>query len=137
MTAEVRAPALNSRGLRGFGKSLLVNLAGCDPEILDSPDDLITFVGLLAERIDMTTYGDPQVAQFGEGDLFGRTVTQLITTSHFALHANPSDLTLFLDVFSCKNFDEDAATALAVSFFRARDHTASVFERTAPTTPET
>jgi S-adenosylmethionine decarboxylase len=133
MTAEATAPALNVRGLRGFGKSLLVNLAGCDAVILDSSDDLITFVGLLAERIGMTTYGDPQLAEFGEGDLHGKTVTQLITTSHFAVHANPSDLTLFLDVFSCKDFDEHAAAELAVGFFRATGYSFDVYERTAPT----
>jgi S-adenosylmethionine decarboxylase len=134
MTAEATVPVLNERGLRGFGKSLLVNLAGCDPEILDSSDDLITFVGLLAERIGMTTYGDPTVAEFGEGNLHGKTVLQLITTSHFAVHANPSDLTLYLDVFSCKNFDQDAAAAFAADFFRATNYTADTIERTAPTT---
>lgn len=131
MTAEVSAPVVSERGVPGFGMELQLDLAGCDPEVLASGDDLIVFVTLLAERIGMTTCGDPIAHNFGEGDVAGWTVIQLITTSNINLHATVEEV--YLNVFSCRHFDTDAATEFAVGFFSAKAHTARTVERTAPT----
>jgi S-adenosylmethionine decarboxylase len=132
VTELATAPELNDRGLEGFGKTLLFALSGCDPAILASRNDLIRFVSLLAKRIGMTTYGDALAELFGEGDLVGETVVQLITTSHMAMHARPSDNTLFFDLTSCKDFDAEDAVAFAKKFFRASNSSLTVVPRTAP-----
>lgn len=132
MTSTATDPELNERGVTGFGMELQLDLAGCDLTALDSQDELITFVTLLAERIGMTTYGDPLAVRFGEGNLAGWTVVQLITTSNINLHAVPANKTLFLNVFSCRRFNPPEATEFAVEFFRATNHKATVVDRTAP-----
>lgn len=133
MTAEVTAtPAVNERGVPGFGMELQLDLGGCDRDILASRDDLIIYVTLLAEGIGMTTYGDPLAVLFGEGKLAGWTVVQLITTSNINLHAAPASGALHLNVFSCRRFDPAAAIAFSLTFFRAKAHTARTVERTAP-----
>lgn len=132
MTSAVTVPELNERGVPGFGMELQLDLAGCDLVVLDSRDDLIVFMSLLAERIGMTTYGDPIAVRFGEGDLAGWTVVQLITTSNMNLHAVPANQTLFLNIFSCRRFNPKEATDFAVEFFHATNHTATVVNRTAP-----
>jgi S-adenosylmethionine decarboxylase len=135
MTDVATAPMRNGRGVPGFGMELQLDLAGCNPEVLDSADALIDYVTLLAERIGMTTYGKPIVEYFGEAELAGWTVIQLITTSNINLHAAPADGTAFINVFSCRAFDPDVATQVSVEHFGATVHTARVTERTAPVAP--
>jgi S-adenosylmethionine/arginine decarboxylase-like enzyme len=132
MTVTDIKPELNDRGVRGFGMELALDLAGCDPEVLDSAAKLTEYVRKLIEKIGMTAYGDPIAANFGEGDLAGWTVIQLITTSNINLHASPADRSAHINVFSCKAFDPATATAFTLEFFGAAAYTRHLLDRTAP-----
>jgi S-adenosylmethionine/arginine decarboxylase-like enzyme len=123
------------RGLHGFGMELALDLADCDPQVINSPDELCAWATLLCEHIGMTAYGDPIVHHFGEDQLAGWSIIQPITTSDLKVHAVDADNTAFVNVFSCKAFDPEAAAAFTVDFFRARRHTATVLQRRAPQAP--
>jgi S-adenosylmethionine/arginine decarboxylase-like enzyme len=128
------APAPGS-GLAAFGMELVLDLADCDPRVINSPDELCIWAALLCERIGMTAHGDPIVNHFGEAHLAGWSIIQPITTSDLKVHAVDADNTAFVNVFSCKPFDPETATAFTVDFFGARDHTATVVHRRAPQAP--
>lgn len=129
---ELGERQLNGRGVPGFGMELLLDLSGCDVDVLVSDVALITYVRMLAERIGMTTYGDPLAVCFGEGELAGWTVVQLITTSNINLHAAPDTRTVHINVFSCRAFDPATATQFSIDYFNAAGCKAQTVERTAP-----
>lgn len=132
MTAMTDMTAAPTPGIVGFGMELLLDLADCDPIVINSPQELTSWALLLAEHIGMQTYGEPIVNHFGEGELAGWSVIQPITTSDIKVHAVDVDNTAHVNVFSCKSFDPAAATAFTVDFFRAARHTATVVQRCAP-----
>lgn len=138
---------INGRGLPGFGKELVLDLGGCDLEILENRAELTDYIGLLIDTIGMTAHGDPHVEEFGDGDLFGLTVFQFITTSNIdvtteigrprivnkvGMHAEPPARAAHINIFSCKDFDTAAATTLTVTFFNARSCKARTLDRSAP-----
>jgi len=72
-----------------------------------NPYILKQWVQTLVKEIDMVPHGDPQIVHFGDGDLAGWTVIQLITTSNIMAHFNDVDGSAYIDVFSCKPFDSN------------------------------
>lgn len=134
MTTTAAHPdtAPDSRGIDGFGMELLLDLAGCNPDVITSAALLKAWTATLADAIGMTAWGEPIAAHFGEGDLYGWTVIQLITTSNISVHAVDGTNDAHINIFSCRAFDPDAATALTVDFFGATAHDARVIQRRAP-----
>lgn len=122
-----------ARAAGPFGMELAINLAGCNPDIINSPDRLVDYVTSLAAHIGMTTYGPAQVEYFGEGDLAGWTVIQLITTSNINLHAVDTNNTCYINVFSCRPFDAETAATFTADYFDAGAYTTDLLERRAPT----
>jgi S-adenosylmethionine decarboxylase len=126
----VAAAATASR--RVFGTELVLNLAGCDPEVIGNPEALTAWALQLCDRIGMTPFGQPLINHFGEGDLAGWTLLQLITESDIKVHAVDADNSAFANVFSCRPFDTAEATRFTVGYFRAQRHEVTVLERRAP-----
>ncbi|GLY99846.1 S-adenosylmethionine decarboxylase [Actinoplanes sp. NBRC 103695] len=122
----------DGRGIDGFGMELLLDLSGCNPDVITSAALLKAWTVTLADAIGMTRWGEPTIAHFGEGDLYGWTVIQLITTSNINVHAVEGSNDAYINVFSCRGFDPDAATALTVEFFGATAHHARVIQRRSP-----
>ncbi len=111
---------------------LQLDLSFCDPVFINSPEDLTIWAALLAEHIGMTLHGDPWVENFGEGELAGWTVYQPITTSNITVHAVTADNSAFVNVFSCRPFDAQAAIEFTVKMFGAQAQNSAVRERRAP-----
>lgn len=88
-----------------YGKHLLLTANSCSDRLLEI-DTITAFLKQLVDRIDMEAYGEPIVARFGEGIETGISGVQLITTSALMVHTNDRFKDLYLDVFSCKWFDE-------------------------------
>ena len=65
------------------------------------------FLDMLIKRIDMKAYGRPLVHYFGSDRAKGWSVMQLIETSSISIHTTDDTHDLYIDVFSCKEFDED------------------------------
>lgn len=101
-----------------WGYHLMLDCAGADHARITSGENIAAFAKKLVERIDMVAYGEPQVVNFGSGDKAGYTLVQLIETSNICAHfCNDTD-TYYLDVFSCKPFDNDVVEATADEYFR-------------------
>lgn len=93
-----------------FGQHLVVDIAGCNGRISDR-DAIAAFAADLVKAIDMKAYGAPWIEHFGH-DLpkaSGYTLVQLIETSNITAHFCDHSGEAYIDVFSCKSFDESAA----------------------------
>jgi S-adenosylmethionine decarboxylase len=105
---------------RYWGYHAIIDAAECDNAAITSYDVIYTFAKELVRDIDMVAYGEPQIVNFGSGDKAGYTLVQLIETSNICAHFVPSLNEMYLDVFSCKPFDEKVVEALVAKHFGAK-----------------
>ncbi len=82
----------------------------------------------------MTAYGDPQVVHFGEAgsDKEGFTLVQLIETSNICAHFCNATKEVYLDVFSCKEFNEQDVLKVFNKYFAPEDFAFKKLVRQAP-----
>ncbi len=103
-------------GVHYYGKHLVLSALGCNERLL-SLDDITTFLNSLVRRINMVAYGEPIAARFGQGIEEGISAVQLIETSAITIHTNDLARALYLDVFSCKGYNElDVVTYVQETF---------------------
>ncbi len=100
-----RYKRLEVDGVFYYGKHLIISAAGCNKRLLEV-ETMRDFLKSLVTQIDMVAYGEPVVARFGRGIEVGISGVQLIETSAITIHTNDLARDLYLDVFSCKGFDE-------------------------------
>ena len=118
--------------LRTWGKHLILDAGGCSSKMIGDPTVITNFAKTLVKRIDMVAYGQPQVVMFGTGNKKGYTLIQLIETSNIAAHFVEENNSMYLDVFSCKNFDPDVVKEAVHEFFDAQKFRTKVMLRQAP-----
>ena len=94
-----------------------IDLHGCDRARLADPDAIRRFVPTLIDAIGMRAHGALALDRFGDGELEGWSAMQFIETSSITVHADEILGRCFVDVFSCRAFDADAAAAIAVEHF--------------------
>lgn len=115
-----------------WGYHLRINAGRCSPWSITNAAHIADYTKTLVERIDMVAYGDPQIVNFGEGNKAGYTLIQLIETSNIAGHFCNSSGDVYIDVFSCKEFDIDLAVSTFVEFFDPAAIEFDYSERQAP-----
>ncbi len=103
-----------------WGYHAIIDAAGCNHNAITSYDNIYNFAKQLVKDIDMVAYGEPQIVNFGSGDKAGYTLVQLIETSNICAHFVNENDTMYLDVFSCKPFDERVVEGLVVKYFGAK-----------------
>jgi S-adenosylmethionine/arginine decarboxylase-like enzyme len=81
----------------------------------------------------MVAYGSPQIVHFGSDGKAGYTLVQLIETSNICAHFVEENNSMYLDVFSCKDFDEQLVKETVEAFFGAQTMKMRVVTRQAPT----
>ena len=121
-----------ARGLRTWGKHLILDAADCSPKMIGCPKVVGEFARSLVKRIDMVPYGQPQVVMFGSGNKKGYTLVQLIETSNITAHFVEENNSMYLDVFSCKDFDPEVVKEAVHEFFDAKFFNSKVILRQAP-----
>lgn len=133
MALTSKAPTV----LRTWGKHLILDAAGCSPKMIGNPVVVSSFARSLVKRIEMVPYGDPQVVMFGSGNKKGYTLIQLIETSNIAAHFVEENNSMYLDVFSCKDFDPQVVKDTVSEYFDAKRFRTKVMLRQAPLLHET
>lgn len=114
-----------------WGKSVSINLSGCNSHI-SNPAKIKEFVDILCREIRMKKFGPLHIEKFGSGDLEGYSCMQFIETSSITCHFDEKkDKTnrAFIDIFSCKEFDEKKAIESCSKFFEAKKAKMKVFIR--------
>lgn len=98
--------------MRHWGKHCLANALACNRQIITNPRRLELFSQELVKKIDMIAYGPCRLAHFGLGNKSGWTMVQLIETSNITGHFCDESGDAYIDVFSCKDFDEAVVRAV-------------------------
>jgi S-adenosylmethionine/arginine decarboxylase-like enzyme len=92
-----------------WGYSVSIDCASCDKEVITNSEKLKKWVTNLVVDIDMIAHGEPQIIHFGEAgtNKEGYTVVQLLTTSAIVAHCCDTTGDAYIDIFSCKWFDNE------------------------------
>lgn len=110
----------------------MVDAASCDIDAITNYDTVYNFTKELVEAIDMVAYGEPQIVNFGEGNKAGFTLIQLIETSNIAAHFCNETGDVYLDVFSCKDFEQFVVVDVFTKYFKPKLIRHELRERQAP-----
>jgi S-adenosylmethionine decarboxylase len=91
-----------------YGTHLILLLSSIENgEPLDSPDGLCDFLVKLVAKVGMRVLDGPRaVTEHAEPDKYGHSAVLILYESHAAVHSYPARGSLFLDLFSCKPFDD-------------------------------
>ena len=116
-----------------WGYHLIINASGCNDSIKDDKA-IKKFVKQLVNDIDMVAYGKPQVIHFGTDNKMGYTLVQLIETSNICAHFVEETNDMYLDVFSCKDFNRTVVEQLVRQYFGATNLESNFLLRQAPGT---
>jgi len=118
--------------LRTWGKHLILDASRAAPHTIRSSSNIHGFTNTLVKRIDMVAYGPPQIVRFGSGNKQGYTLVQLIETSNICAHFVEENNSMYLDVFSCKDFDPLIVKQTVEEFFQVEKMKIKVLTRQAP-----
>jgi S-adenosylmethionine/arginine decarboxylase-like enzyme len=103
-----------------WGYHLMLDCSGCVNSAISDYDTIYDFTKQLVKDIDMVAYGEPQIVHFGTGNKAGYTLVQLIETSNISAHFVEENNTMYLDVFSCKEYDDRIVIELVEKYFGAK-----------------
>jgi S-adenosylmethionine/arginine decarboxylase-like enzyme len=115
-----------------WGKHLLINAYKANSNVL-CKNTITNFSNELVIAIDMIPYGKPQVIHFGDDNKKGYTLNQLITTSNITGHFCDTSKDFYLDVFSCKEYDEKIVCNLINKYFQPLYFSSKIIYRDSPT----
>lgn len=105
---------------KAWGISTAIDVYGCDPDAIRSRERIAQFTRELCDLLEVKRFGETQVVRFGDDPrVYGYSMVQLIETSLVSAHFAEDSNAVYLDIFSCKWYDAEAAAEFAKEFFRA------------------
>ena len=115
-----------------FGLHVTIDASGCNKRKLTSVTLVYDILNNLPERIGMTKMTLPYVVKwldkFANGTE-GISGFVMIAESHISIHTFPDQDYVFMDIFSCKNFDAEKAVKYLLDAFEARKHSKNILKR--------
>ena len=103
-----------------WGKSTSIDLYTCNPKKIRNKSYIKQFVKELCELIKMKRFGPTKVVHFGADEkVAGFSMVQLIETSCLTAHFCNYTNAVYLDVFSCGEYDENTVAVFAKQCFEA------------------
>lgn len=99
----------------------MLDCSGCNHDKITNGENIRAFTKELVCRIDMVAFGEPIIEHFATHDpqKAGYSMVQLIETSNICAHFVDRDNTMYLDVFSCKPYDNQVVITAVKEFFDA------------------
>jgi S-adenosylmethionine/arginine decarboxylase-like enzyme len=121
---------------KNYGVELILDLHNCNPEKF-SRKMIAKYFRELCELIDMKRaklvwwddYGLPPEERQTEPHLKGTSAVQFIMTSNITIHTLDILKNVYLNIFSCKNFDPGIAAEFSKEFFEGEVVASQVIER--------
>jgi len=97
----------------GFGPHLMLDGYGCDKAKLEDLNLIYRILDELPARIGMTRIMPPYVFKYSglKPEDWGISGFVLIAESHISIHTFPEKNFVTADIFSCKNFNAEFASA--------------------------
>lgn len=114
-----------------WGQHLVLDISGCPIEKIGNGDNILAWVKELVTAIDMVAYGEPILEHFAthKKETAGYSLIQLIETSNIAAHFAEMIGQVYIDIFSCKEFDEQIAIDVCKKYFEPTRVRIKNFER--------
>lgn len=106
--------------LMGWGILAAINLYDCDKNMIKNKVKIKDFINRLCRKINVKKVGPTIVKRFGKGSLKGYSVMQFIEASTIIVHFDEKDNRAFIDIFSCKKFNEKEIERFSKKFFKAK-----------------
>jgi S-adenosylmethionine decarboxylase len=122
--------------MKHYGEELILDLHDCDTSrfsrvaIEQFCEELCDLIGM--ERCDLHFWDDvgvPEEEQQTQPKTKGTSAVQFILTSTIVIHTLDLMKAVYINVFSCKEFDTDAAARFTAKWFGSTDWTANVVIR--------
>ena len=115
-----------------WGYHLMLDVKGCEIQRATDPEYIKHFTKDLVRLIEMIPYGETQVVHFADNtEKAGWTVIQLIETSNIMGHFLDISGDLYMDIFSCKDFDENRVIGALENHFHPIKIKSRFFKRQA------
>lgn len=115
-----------------FGLHVTIDASRCSRAKLMSVSLVYDILNKLPEKIGMTKMTLPYVVKwldkFSSGTE-GVSGFVMIAESHISIHTFPDQDYVFMDIFSCKNFDADKAVKYLLNAFEAKKFETKVLKR--------
>ena len=101
-----------------------MDVANCCPLQLADPDSIVAYIDAICAALNLKQRGHPVIDKFpslevpddGSG---GITAFQCLSSSALTLHSYPETGQLYVDIFSCREFDTPTAIHYTKAFFRS------------------
>ena len=118
---EIQKPIFSPTPGTTFGWELVLDLHGCNADIISSEKEIRRFARELCEVINMKPYGEPLTPYFGENQEHtkGYSLLQFIETSSIVGHFSEQTGSAYINIFSCKEYDIESAEKFSKDFFGA------------------
>lgn len=122
--------------MNNYGKELIIDLHHCNPETFNRKDikkyfkELCNLIDM--ERCKLSWWDDhglpPEECQT-EPHLKGTTAVQFIMTSNIVIHTLDLMGSVYINIFSCKDFDPQAASDFTANWFQGKVVNSHVIDR--------
>ena len=136
MQLEGTVEILDRPPMGGYGKELILDLSNCDPSRFTRAD-IEKFFIMLCKKIHMKRHelfwwddaGLPKEGRQTAAHLKGTSAVQFIMTSNITIHTLDLLKAVYINIFSCKDFDADVAAQFSADWFRGEIASAKVVNR--------
>ena len=114
-----------------FGKHITIDASGCNQKKLTDQHLIYELLNKFPEHLGMMKMTLPYIVEWMDkgAKIPGISGFVMIAESHISVHTFPEKDYVFIDVFSCVNFDVKKAIKLLVDFFEAKKNTTNVVTR--------
>ncbi len=122
--------------MKSYGLELIIDLHNCDPSTF-TRKSIRKYFNLLCEQIDMKAeklcwwvdLGIEQEFQQTEPHTKGTSAVQFILTSNITIHTLDILKNVYINIFSCKDFNANIATEFSKEWFKGEVENTHVIER--------
>lgn len=122
--------------MNNYGKELVIDLHDCDISKFNRKD-LRKFFKELCFLIDMNRaklvfwddLNTPEEEKETEAHLVGTSAIQFITTSNITIHTLDILKRVYINIFTCKDFNADTASAFIKNWFKGKIISQTIIER--------
>ncbi len=119
-----------------YGKELILDIHNCDSSKFNRRS-IKSYIQQLCKLIEMERcklcwwddYGVPVEEQETEPHLKGTTAVQFIKTSNILIHTLDLLKNVYINIFSCKDFDADLAKNFSKEWFKGKIVNSYMLER--------
>lgn len=115
-----------------YGKELILDLHECERTDVDESFfvELCDLIDM--QREDLHFWGPAEGERADDPKISGVSAVQFILTSSIVVHCLDKMGSVYVNLFSCKEFDESDATLFIFKWFGAKRSACNLIERTMP-----